>query len=198
MNRKRAILQAAKELFAEKGHPATSVQEIATRAGVSKGLLFYYFGDKWEILKEIADDVSAAYLGGLDDRLRVLERPKDRLEGLIRYHFDFVATHVTEVFFIYNNFTHKTEREYVTTMKLSALYGALFEKIRTTLEQGVASGDFRPVDAEKHAYVLIGSLHGIGRLRLFEYIKEYDVTNLLIEFFDAILTPEDDAPRCGA
>ncbi|SPL88249.1 Transcriptional regulator, TetR family [[Actinomadura] parvosata subsp. kistnae] len=57
------ILEAARQSFAERGFAATSIREIARRAGVDPALLLYYFGDKtdlfravvrpaWEVLRE--------------------------------------------------------------------------------------------------------------------------------------------------
>ncbi len=44
--KKKRILQAAIEVFAQNDYKHASTDEIASRAGISKGLLFYYFHDK--------------------------------------------------------------------------------------------------------------------------------------------------------
>jgi AcrR family transcriptional regulator len=45
-----AVLAAASELFAEKGPAATSIREVAARAGVNHGLLHRHFGSKRQLL----------------------------------------------------------------------------------------------------------------------------------------------------
>jgi len=45
-----AVLEAAGELFAEKGPAATSIREVAARAGVNHGLLHRHFGSKRQLL----------------------------------------------------------------------------------------------------------------------------------------------------
>ncbi len=50
------ILTAARSLLAEKGFEATSVQEIADRAGVNKRLVFYYFENKEELRLSVLED----------------------------------------------------------------------------------------------------------------------------------------------
>ena len=45
-----AVLHAASELFADKGPTATSIREVATRAGVNHGLLHRHFGSKRQLL----------------------------------------------------------------------------------------------------------------------------------------------------
>jgi AcrR family transcriptional regulator len=47
------ILDAAEELFAEEGFDATPTARIAERAGVAKGLLFYYFPQKLDVLRTL-------------------------------------------------------------------------------------------------------------------------------------------------
>jgi AcrR family transcriptional regulator len=51
--KKQLIIDAALELFAENGFHATSMSQVASRAGVSKGLAYNYFESKQEILDEI-------------------------------------------------------------------------------------------------------------------------------------------------
>jgi AcrR family transcriptional regulator len=47
------LLEAALDLFVEKGFTATRVEEVAARAGVSKGTLFLYFPSKEELFKAV-------------------------------------------------------------------------------------------------------------------------------------------------
>jgi len=49
------ILDAALKLFSHRGYGATSVQEIAEAAGVSKGNLYHHFADKETIFRELLD-----------------------------------------------------------------------------------------------------------------------------------------------
>ena len=77
------LLEAALDLFVEKGFAATRAEEVAARAGVSKGTLFLYFQSKEELFKAVvreslgrqvtagAAEVSA-YAGPTGDLLRHL------------------------------------------------------------------------------------------------------------------------------
>ena len=49
------ILEAALKLFSHRGYGATSVQEIAEAAGVSKGNVYHHFADKETIFRELLD-----------------------------------------------------------------------------------------------------------------------------------------------
>ena len=54
--KKELILGTALELFAENGFHATSINQIAKKAGISKGLTYNYFESKNDILTEIVDN----------------------------------------------------------------------------------------------------------------------------------------------
>ena len=56
-DRPQEITQAALEAFAEKGYAATRVEEVAKRAGVSKGLMYLYFKTKEELFKAVVKSV---------------------------------------------------------------------------------------------------------------------------------------------
>ena len=56
------LLAAALELFVEKGFAATRVEEVAQRAGVSKGTLFLYFPSKEELFKAVVrENIAGRY-----------------------------------------------------------------------------------------------------------------------------------------
>ena len=57
------LLDAALDLFVEKGYAATRVEEVAARAGVSKGTLFLYFPSKQELFKAVVrENLSGRFL----------------------------------------------------------------------------------------------------------------------------------------
>ena len=64
------LLDAALDLFVEKGFAATRVEEVATKAGVSKGTLFLYFPSKEDLFKAV---VREAISGRFDEWKAELE-----------------------------------------------------------------------------------------------------------------------------
>jgi len=60
--RRREILQAAREVFAESGFEDTTMDKIAERAGISKGTLYLYFKSKGDLLiQAIAEIINTIY-----------------------------------------------------------------------------------------------------------------------------------------
>jgi AcrR family transcriptional regulator len=68
---RRRMLEAARELFIQRGYGATALQEIADRAGVAVQTIYFTFGNKRALLKELAD-VSIA---GDDEPIATMDRP---------------------------------------------------------------------------------------------------------------------------
>ncbi|MBN2669565.1 MAG: TetR/AcrR family transcriptional regulator [Bacteroidales bacterium] len=56
VEKRQLILDAALELFADQGYHSTSISQLATKAGISKGLLYNYFENKESVLKTIIDE----------------------------------------------------------------------------------------------------------------------------------------------
>ena len=53
--RRNEIIETAGKLFDEKGYEQTQVQDIVNEIGVAKGLFYYYFKSKDEVMEELAD-----------------------------------------------------------------------------------------------------------------------------------------------
>ena len=73
------ILAAALEVFAAKGYEAASISQITAQAGVSRGLVAYYFGTKEELAAELLD----RWLDGIAAILTIPGTPDERLAGII-------------------------------------------------------------------------------------------------------------------
>src|SRR3954452_12309042 len=64
--RRRQILRAAAEVVAEEGFDGATMRKIAQRAGVSPGMLNYYYGGKRELILETINDARAKMLEAME------------------------------------------------------------------------------------------------------------------------------------
>lgn len=178
MKNRMALLEAAKSLVAARGVKAASISEIAARAGVAKGLLFYYFKDKDSLVQAIGQEVEARYMRGLPPAGGA-GSARARLHALIRHHFDFLTGSPEDAQFLYQSVG--------TAAGAAGFYDHLHARILDILLQGEHSGEFAPGDMEELAYMLLGSLHGVGRLMLHEFKRDYDAARHLAAFYDKLL-----------
>jgi AcrR family transcriptional regulator len=72
-DRPKEITEAAFQAFAENGYAATRVEEVASRAGVSKGLLYLYFKTKEELFKAVIRSVVIRRVDALVENVETTE-----------------------------------------------------------------------------------------------------------------------------
>jgi TetR/AcrR family transcriptional regulator len=109
-----AILDAAEHLFADQGYDATSLNQVGTSAGVSRGTPGYFFGSKADLYKAVLDrsfaDVREAVREGRARALASNESPETILAGAVSDYFDFLAARP--------NFVRLIEREALSGSRL--------------------------------------------------------------------------------
>ena len=108
MDLKRKIMEAAWELFQEKGYTATTVNEIIEKAETSKGGFYYYFHAKAELLDsmyELFDEKYEEFYQSIDKTLGSFEQ----LLALNQFMFEFMSRQIG--------------RELLTSLYISQLSG---------------------------------------------------------------------------
>jgi AcrR family transcriptional regulator len=90
-----AILDAAERLFAERGYNATSLSDVGTAAGVSRGTPGYFFGSKAELYEAVLErcfaEVREAVRAGRARTLTGQYSAEAILAGAVSDYFDFLA-----------------------------------------------------------------------------------------------------------
>ncbi len=86
-----AIVAAALALFRERGYEATTMREIASRAGVSTGNAYYYFGSKEELIQEFYATSHVEHLAVSRARLDGQHELGARLRDTLRAMIDVLA-----------------------------------------------------------------------------------------------------------
>lgn len=152
------LLAAALDLFVEKGFAATRVEEVAQRAGVSKGTLFLYFSSKEELFKAVVrENIS----GRFSEWSEELEAYQGSSEDLLRYCMTSWWERVGST-----NATGLSKlmvSEAANFPDLAKFYqeevvqpGAAL--IRRILQRGVERGEFAPVDPVYGHYCVLAPM----------------------------------------
>lgn len=141
---RRALLAAARELFAAEGYEHTTVRAVADRAGVNQALLFRYFGNKEALF---AEAVTEQALAPLHDG-----PPETLLERIVAALLD--DSPGTAMFFAVLR-SGGREADTVRT-QLGTAYSTAFAALAHTDD---------PIDAAVRADLLLAWLLGIAQLR---------------------------------
>lgn len=142
-----AILQAAVREFSREGVAGARTDAIAHTAGVNKALLYYYFEDKEALYGAVLDQV----FGGLTDAVfEALSRDLPPREKILTYagaHFDYVAGHPLYPRIVQGEMMHAGRARSPHLERIVKQYfRPIFSRVAEVLSQGIASGEFRPVD----------------------------------------------------
>ena len=152
------LLQAALDLFVEKGFAATRSEEVAARAGVSKGTLFLYFPSKEELFKAVVRENISGRFSQWNQQFEDFQgSTAEMLHFCVQTWWERVgntqASGISKLMF----------SEASNFPELSAFYqqevvhpGHML--LTRIVQRGVDSGEFRPVDVGHAAYSLIAPM----------------------------------------
>lgn len=161
--RPQEVLEAALDVFVDRGYAATNMDEIARRAGVSKGTLYLYYPSKAELLKAV---VRQSLLGNLAEAQTAAQTHSGSCRELLA--------------FFLGEFTRR-----ISTTRISGIpklilaeagnfpdvaqfyYEEVIQRARTLitdiLRRGIASGEFRRIDLD-YAWRMIAAPLVLGVL----------------------------------
>lgn len=138
MDNREIILKTALSLFCARGYDAVGVQEIVDQAGITKPTLYYYFGSKQGLLKEIVDSNCAALNSGFADATNIQGDISAVLYHVARAYYDFAESHREFYFFMLSQFRSGRETEgfqavYPQVIKYYRMLVNVFERFSDVL-----------------------------------------------------------------
>lgn len=171
---RKLLVRAAYAAIAERGFTAVTLQEVASRAGVSKGLPLYYFPSKEALFAAVMERTAAAILRRLAQALAAVEGPRARLESYLdaltlnaAEHRDFYRVYVDFLSQgVRNPDLHQSTRHFILGCQV------LEQEIVT---QGIATGVFRQgLDPAEAAANLRALIDGISLQWLFSPDQNFE------------------------
>lgn len=152
------LLAAALELFVERGYNATRLDDVAARAGVSKGTLYLYYDNKEALFKAVVENSIVPIIDDAERMLAQHDGPMaELLRKMIRAWWERVGS--TPL----GGICKLIIAEAGNFPDVAAYYhGTVITRaegiIHQVLEAGIASGEFRPVDVDSVFHVIFAPL----------------------------------------
>ena len=170
------LLDAALDLFVEKGFAATRSEEVAARAGVSKGTLFLYFPSKEELFKAVVrENMSGRFAEWRDEFENFEGSTADMVRYCMRVWWERIgATRASGI-------TKLMISEARNFPELAAFYQQEVirpgtDLVRRILQRGMDRGEFRPMDVEYAVFGIVAPMiflimmkHSLGACAPQEY-----------------------------
>ena len=138
--RRRAILDAAREAFCAHGYDQAAVSEIAARVGVVEGTVYRYFDSKHDLLMQVLSDWYQTMFGDYADALAGVSGARTRLRLLIWRHLRTIHDAPELCRLMFREARDDIGDANAELRKLNRRYTRFLVDV---LEEGVAQGEFR-------------------------------------------------------
>jgi AcrR family transcriptional regulator len=156
--RPQELLDAALDLFVERGFTATRLDDVAARAGVSKGTLYLYFANKEELFKAVVRESMIPVIG--------------EAEGMIDQYQGNSAVLFQQILLGWWERIGSTKVSGITKLIMAEsgnfpevanfYYEEVISRVNRLmirlLEQGIARGEFRPIDVSQAMHVVVAPM----------------------------------------
>src|SRR5919198_574733 len=97
------MLDAAEAVFGKHGFQAASMDEIARKSGITKALLYQYFGSKEGLYEACLERGRARLFDELERVAEAASSPLDRLRGVVTAYFDYIDEHRADAWLLYGD-----------------------------------------------------------------------------------------------
>ena len=139
------IVDAMRDSVARRGAAGATFEQVAREAGVSRGLLHYYFGTKERLLVEVVRRDSEIRIALLDERLAKAETVDDVLDVLIASLTDMIENEPAFFLLLYELFS-ASRRNPEIRLEL----GQLFERTRSHVAEVLRAKEREGVLSLRH------------------------------------------------
>jgi len=156
------LLSAAKSQFVSKGYRGTTLEQIATAAGLTKGAVYFHFGAKELVLVQLLERIKDQLIEPALDILKSPGSPAfDKLVGFLRLHGEMGVTHREDMLLLISMSIEFAEVDGEAANAIKQMYATLHSAIEALIQRGQASGEFRrDAPAAELASIVIATHNG--------------------------------------
>jgi TetR/AcrR family fatty acid metabolism transcriptional regulator len=194
--KRNSILDAARTVFSRQGYSGSAVEDVAAEAGVAKGTLYLYFKSKEELyiaaLARDMIDVAQRARAEMDRaptlRGKMLAFLRVRLE-YSKANEDFLRIYLAEYGSVFLKSSLHTE--------LCRLALENNRHLKRMVQDAVARGEIRPVEAGPVATALVSIARGLMETRILGWkeLQAHDEAEFALDLLWRGIGPETDFPR---
>ncbi len=160
LNLRRAQLTgAAYKVVAQKGYNDFTIKDIAEEAGLSTGLVHYYFKNKEDLLFKLLKEMNANLRDNLKKALTDLTEPKDKLMAFCDEAFELVDKEKA-YFYVLIDFWAQMNHDNRIRQANVKLFQSYRDEISSIIEEGIAKGVFTAIDVKFTSVIIISLIQG--------------------------------------
>jgi AcrR family transcriptional regulator len=157
--RRQQLLDIGRELFGQRGYEATSIEEIAARADVSKPVVYEHFGGKEGLYAVVVDREMQLLLDRFTSALSTPGHPRELLERAALVLLDYIEED-TDGFRV---LTRDAPAVSSASGTFSSLIGEVARKVEHILGDQFGDRGYDPQLAELYSQALVGMVALVGQ-----------------------------------
>ena len=159
--RRTQILRAARALFLERGFLATRMEDVAKRADLSKGAVYFYFESKRALFDALVEEEHATTLSFLEAAATDPRPAADKLVELgAQYLHYFAGLKSPPRFFLL--MSEMATRDEVTRQRATQIHNHFVDLLTKLIGEGIKDGAFRQQDPRAAALILKAFVDGMA------------------------------------
>ena len=186
------LLASALKLFNQKGYATTTVREIVADAGVTKPVLYYYFGNKEGIYLELFEGPLREFEELLEGFSSEGGRTRDKLTALCEATSDLYRNNLEKAKLL--NAVYYGPPQGTPFINFEAYHNKLLDAIGKLVDQGIRAGEFRELDVQDVTLAIVGVFHIAMDMMLCQApgitIRQNTLSHVLNIIFQGILKKE--------
>lgn len=164
---KEKIITAGLQLFSYKGLAATNIQDIATLAGISTGLMYHYYKSKEELFTELVETIVDS--GAESTRLifNSDSSPAEKIETFSKEVIDSIAEsdHLSQFYLLMIHYVLVVDTPEKTSLIREKGLAPL-ESVKHTIIEGQALGEIKPGDPDEMVVLYFAAIQGLAISKL--------------------------------
>ena len=156
---RRALLEAGRALFAERGYAAVGTEEVVRRARVTRGALYHHFADKKALFRAVFEDLERELVEELGGRILAIEDPWELLSAGIRAFLELTTDQAVARISLIDAPAVLGWEEW---REIDARYG--LGLVKAGLQRAMDEGAMTPAPVDPLAHLLLGALGEAGMM----------------------------------
>jgi AcrR family transcriptional regulator len=180
-DRRQQILDAAQQVFAQKGFEGASIKDLAKAAKISPGLLYWYFKDKTDLFVSlISERIKEAFGTLLPENVSFDLPPEEFLPQFGRFYINLFERPMNAAMFKVMVANAQSFPEAVHQVRTNVI-GLVLDTLQGYFQRQIDAGQMRPGDTEMVARTFMGSTIAFILLRI--VLQDKRAQDLSVEAF---------------
>jgi AcrR family transcriptional regulator len=160
--RKDNLLQAAVMCFAHNGYQATTLDDIAEAAAVTKGAIYWHFKDKSDVFRAVIDERGSRLLKAIQDAMEQEQPAPQRLRGMILACLTFYRTYPEFAALLARlRSVPEPEADSQVVADIRQTYRQVRSLIGTIVQEGAIEGSMAAISPEIAAVWIVSLVDGL-------------------------------------